>query len=394
MRTYLLSRIVVCAVPLWALGFVSSVQADQVIQDDLIVVGSACVGGDCVNGEDFGFDTIRLKENNLRINFNDTSVGSFPTNNWQLRANSSASGGSNFLGFVDQGASGTSETGTIVFQVEAGAGADALKVRSGGNVGFGTSDPVVKAHLVNGNTPTLRLDQNGSSGFTPQVWDIAGNEVNFFVRDATNGARLPFRIQPNAPTNSIFVAATKGNVGFGTSSPTAAVHVQRNTNASEELLKLANDAPVQLTLHNTDHANPWTMNHSNAGNLVFNSADTMGPEFEILAAGGIRVGGTNMNVPDYVFEKDYKLRSINELSSFIRKNGHLPGVISAREVAANGAINVTDLQMQMLEKIEELTLYTIRQQEDIESLKSDSNKQRKVNQELTSRLAAIEDATD
>src|SRR6185436_16275160 len=99
---------------------------DDVIPDDLIVQGSACVGLDCVNGEVFGFDTIRLKENNTRLQFDDTSAAPFPTNNWQIRANSSASGGASFLGFVDQGASGNSETGTIVFEVDAGAPANAL----------------------------------------------------------------------------------------------------------------------------------------------------------------------------------------------------------------------------------------------------------------------------
>jgi hypothetical protein len=55
---------------------------DQVIPDDLIVQGSACVGLDCVNNESFGFDTIRLKENNDRIQFDDTSTSAgFPTNN-------------------------------------------------------------------------------------------------------------------------------------------------------------------------------------------------------------------------------------------------------------------------------------------------------------------------
>ena len=53
---------------------------DQVILDDLIVDGSGCVGFDCVNGESFGFDTLRLKENNTRIKFQDTSnSASFPT---------------------------------------------------------------------------------------------------------------------------------------------------------------------------------------------------------------------------------------------------------------------------------------------------------------------------
>ena len=74
---------------------------DQVIPDDLIVQGSGCFGFDCVNNENFGFDTIRLKENNLRIGFDDTSSSAgFATNNWQIRANDSTSGGANFLGFV------------------------------------------------------------------------------------------------------------------------------------------------------------------------------------------------------------------------------------------------------------------------------------------------------
>ena len=60
---------------------------DQVIPDDLIVQGSACVGIDCVNNENFGFDTIRVKENNVRIQFDDTSVSAgFPTNTWQRTA--------------------------------------------------------------------------------------------------------------------------------------------------------------------------------------------------------------------------------------------------------------------------------------------------------------------
>src|SRR5205085_5224679 len=67
---------------------------DDVIPDDLIVQGSACIGLDCVNNESFGFDTIRLKENNTRIKFDDTSTGAgFPNHDWQLTANDSANGG-------------------------------------------------------------------------------------------------------------------------------------------------------------------------------------------------------------------------------------------------------------------------------------------------------------
>ena len=60
---------------------------DVVTADDEIIQGSLCVGLDCVVNESFGFDTIRLKENNTRIKFDDTSTSAgFPNNDWQLTA--------------------------------------------------------------------------------------------------------------------------------------------------------------------------------------------------------------------------------------------------------------------------------------------------------------------
>ena len=195
---------------------------DFVIAYDLIVQGSACVGLDCVDGENFGFDTIRVKENNTRIQFDDTSTSAgFASNNWQIRANSSASGGGNFLAFVDQGTTGNSETGTIVFEVDAGAPANSLRVSSGGNIGIGTATPVLDIHVNTTDTPAMRLEQNNSGGFTAQTWDIGANEANFFVRDVTSGSRLPLRIRPGAPTSSLDIAAS-GNVGIGTASPNRA----------------------------------------------------------------------------------------------------------------------------------------------------------------------------
>src|SRR5829696_3354330 len=201
---------------------------DQVIADDLIVQGSICAGLDCVNNENFGFDTIRVKENNTRIQFDDTSAtAGFPNNNWQLRANDSG-GGSNLFGIVDQGATGNSETGTIVVAVEAGASANSIRVASNSKVGLRTATPVLDVHANTTDTPAIRLEQNNSGGFTAQTWDIAGNEANFFVRDLTGGSRLPFRIRPGAPTSSIDISAS-GNVGIATASPGAPLDVSGNT---------------------------------------------------------------------------------------------------------------------------------------------------------------------
>jgi hypothetical protein len=180
-----------------------------------------------VNNENFGFDTIRVKENNTRIQFDDTSASAgFATNNWQIRANDSASGGTSFLGFIDQGAAGNSETGTIVFAVDAGARANALRVNSASNVGLGTATPVLDFHINVTDTPAVRLEQNNTGGFTAQTWDIGANEANFFIRDVTGGSRLSLRIRPGAPTSSVDIAAN-GNVGLGTASPNTRLDVKQ-----------------------------------------------------------------------------------------------------------------------------------------------------------------------
>ena len=192
--------------------------ADTVIPDDLIVQGSACIGLDCVNNEPFGFDTIRLKENNTRIHFQDTSTGSFPNHNWQLTANDSASGGLNKFSIENLTAA------RVPFTIVGAAPTNSVFVADTGKVGLRTAAPLLDLHIKTSDTPAQRLEQDNSGGFTAQTWDIGGNEANFFVRDLTSGSRLPLRIRPGAPTSSIDVSPV-GDVGIGVSSPSARLHV-------------------------------------------------------------------------------------------------------------------------------------------------------------------------
>lgn len=202
---------------------------DQVIADDLITQGSGCFGFDCVNNESFGFATIRLKENNTRIHFEDTSTGSFPAVDWWLEANDSASGGANSFSIQDLSNS------TTPFKVTAAAPTGSIHIDSLGRVGFRTTTPVLDLQPSTGNTPALRLEQTAASGFTAQTWDVGANEANFFVRDVTSGSRLSLRIRPGAPTSSLDISAD-GDVGLGTASPEAAVHVRRQDGYAESLL--------------------------------------------------------------------------------------------------------------------------------------------------------------
>jgi len=172
-------KTIVCS--FFALLIASPALADQIIPDDLIVSGgSACVGMDCINGENFGFDTLVLKENNLRIYFQDTSsTGGFPSVDWRLVANDSANGGADRFSIED------ATNGRAPFTVAGGAPTDALYIAMNG-------------------------------------WDVGGNESNFFVRDV-DGQTLPVRILPGAGNDVVVIVGDQ--VGFGTATPAGNLHV-------------------------------------------------------------------------------------------------------------------------------------------------------------------------
>ncbi len=131
--------------------------ADVVVPDDHIVQGSQCIGFDCVDGESFGADTLILKENNLRIFFNDTSAAAgFPANDWRIVANDQASGGRNYFAIEDATAN------RQIFSLSAGAPLNSLFMGSNGKIGFRTDSPALDLHMLTGDTPAIRLDQSGA----------------------------------------------------------------------------------------------------------------------------------------------------------------------------------------------------------------------------------------
>jgi len=362
--------------------------ADIVHLDDVIIQFSACVGNDCVNGESFGFDSLRLKENNLRIHFQDTSTSaSFPTNDWRIIINDSSNGGANYFAVED------SNAGRQPFRVEAGAPANSLYVEDGGRIGFGTNTPVVNLHVKEGNTPTLRLEQDGSSGFTPQTWDLAGNETNFFIRDVTNGSKLSFRIQPNTPENTIYMA-NSGRIGVGTNSPSLdnkGIHVKSVNDTTAASAGIGVDPSVSggcaLNLQygpNQGHtfitARPCS---GNERTRMFVGAT----EVMTLLPAGVQITGTitqNTNVihPDYVFQPSYELESIEDHSRFMWKKSHLPAVDKASD---DGTFEVAKTTMGILEELEKAHIY-------IEMLNERLKEESEQKAEMADRLARIEAA--
>jgi hypothetical protein len=302
-----------------------SQRKDQVVADDQIVQGSLCVGLDCVNNESFSFDTIRLKENNLRIKFEDTSTGTFPTTDWQLTANDSASGGQNRFSIEDVTAV------TIPLTISGGAPSNSIFVAANGKLGLRTATPVLDIHAVTGNTPAIRLEQDNTVGFSPQTWDVASNEANFFVRDVTSGNRLPFRIRPGAPTSSIDVAAN-GNVGVGTSAPLQPLHVRRTdgstkllieeasaTTAARTVASLVNNGDVTVSYEST--AAPLISWETTAGQGGFrvNVAGAATPQMTLAANGNLNITGALTQASSVTLKENMTAVSGEQLLQAIKR---------------------------------------------------------------------------
>lgn len=291
----------------------SAISHAAVVQnDDVIVLGSECVGQDCNEKESFSFDTLRLKENNLRIHFDDTSASSsFPKNDWRLLINDIANGGKNYFAIEDASA------GQVPFRIDAGADANALYINHKGFTGFGTAAPALPLHTKYGNTPALRLEQDGSGGYSPYIWDVAGNEINFFIRDASNGSKLPFRIKAKSPSNNLMI--DNGKVGINNEKPKHPLHIN-STDSNVSLLKVSGDGknntvPVaiiestqndatdipmlrlvnnngdsRIELENKSTGSTWQIANKN-GDISFSAAGVTDKEVTINSEGELTVYG-------------------------------------------------------------------------------------------------------
>ena len=195
-----------------AKGLASVTAADQVIADDLIVRGNACVGSGCSNGMSFSTASLVVKSPLPNLFFEDTSSAS-TTVDWALFVNGFFSG--NMFSLSDL------SNGTTPFTITAGAPNGSIFADTLGRVGLGTSTPAARLHIKHG-LPTIRLERTNPS-FPVQIWDIRNNVGDFAIADMTEGG-TPFSIEPGAAPSSVYIAAG-GNVGIGTPQPEAALHV-------------------------------------------------------------------------------------------------------------------------------------------------------------------------
>ncbi|OXB20627.1 hypothetical protein B0A80_18850 [Flavobacterium tructae] len=116
-------------------------------------------------------------------------------------------------------------------------------------------------------------------------------------------------------------------------------------------------------------ANPIKVTFQSNGNV---GIGTKNPDSKLTVAGNIhaqevKVTARAGEVPDYVFANDYKLKSLEEVESYIKQNSHLPEIPSAKEIEKNGLM-LAEMNMNLLKKMEEMTLYMIEQNKRIKDL--------------------------
>ena len=180
---------------------------------------------------------------------------------------------------------------------------------------------------------------------------------------------------PTGTVNGFTTNPSTDYIGIGTNSPSTKLDVMGDIRANENFISGGNNSWVihtpddgRTTIHiaprnnsNTD----WEWN--NAFIIQNNGNASLSGKFE---AKEIKV--TLTPTADFVFEEDYNLPKLEEVEKHIKEKKHLPEIASAKEMEKKG-VNVGEFQIKLLQKIEELTLYIIEQNNRIKELETKVN---------------------
>ena len=294
------------------------------------------------------------------------------------------------MGYIGFGSTGNT---TLHFDNETGGNFHFLN----GNIGLGIANPgnyKLAIHGTSSSYSTIKLTNDGNASNGIQFGNTSSNSNDGEAWNFENGF---FRIGTN--NQERLRVTSSGNVGIGTTSPSFKLtvntadekHLRFENGSEQSFLLLKDDGNLNLWVHGDDDmiftrgtgGGTESMRITSSGSLGIGTTSTGSHKLAVegtIGAREIKVEATGWS--DFVFEKDYKLKSLEEVETHITEKGHLPEVPSEAEVRENG-INLGEMDAKLLQKIEELTLYLIEQNKEIQALKAK-------NVELEKRLVDVE----
>jgi hypothetical protein len=261
-----------------------------------------------------------------------------------------------------------------------------------GALGIGTVTPIDQLHVIGG----IRSYKDGSSAINPQLYlGNSGNNRAYNLQLNSSGNGLDLWTFNGSSWINRYTFLASGAMGIGKTTPNAYLNILAPDGGPGFIIEHNTTDPVNTQINYVRNNNStafWIINNAQVpAKTVFkitgtgatyigdkqplasgNHSDAQLSVYGKILAKSVYVNTDPSVWSDYVFEKEYKLMSLEEVEKYYTYNKHLPGVPSAKEVEENGD-NLVETDAILLKKIEELTLYIVAMQKEINNLKKQNN---------------------